>query len=224
MSRRKKNYQNTEEIPRQQSYKKNITPLNNTQKEYMASLRENPITIGTGSAGSGKTFLAVCQAVSEFERNSISRIILVRPAVTTEKFGFLPGDLNEKLDPYMLPLFDALYDRWSPKQVKSMIEINEIELAPLAFMRGRTLNNSFIILDEAQNTTKAQMKLFLSRLGQHVKVAITGDLDQSDLFEINGLSWAISILEKCPSVKIVNFGISDIVRSELAKQLIKYMT
>ena len=202
---------------------KNIKPKTDKQVDYIEALCQFPVVIGEGAAGSGKTFLAVYRATKEFEDENIDRIILVRPIVATESLGFLPGDLEEKVDPYMKPLFDALYDRWGPKIVATRLEIHEIEIAPLAFMRGRTFNRCFLILDEAQNTTVDQMKMFLTRLGNHVKVAITGDLSQYDLDKYNGLTWAIEKLQHCPSVAIVNFEVDDVVRSDLTKELLRYL-
>ena len=210
---------------RQQSnfhFTKNIKPRNPRQVDYLEDLCQYPVVIAEGSPGSGKTYLAVYRATKEYEDKEINRIILVRPIVATESLGYLPGNIDEKVDPYMTPLFDALYERWGPKQVNRLREEGEIVVAPLAFMRGRTFSNCFLILDEAQNTTIDQMKMFLTRLGNHVKVAITGDLTQYDLVENNGLRWAIDRLEHCPSVSIVKFYNSDVVRSALSQQLLEY--
>lgn len=205
------------------SYKKNIHPKTEKQAEYLEALRDYPITLAIGSAGTGKTFLAVCKAYEEYMAKRVKRIILVRPAVATESFGYLPGTLEEKLDPYMKPLWDAFLYRMAPKTLKEKVENGDIEVAPLAYMRGRTFNDAFLILDEAQNATQEQMKLFLSRLGENVKVAIAGDISQSDLKFENGFTWAIGRLRECPSVSTVRFDLDDIVRSDLARQIMKYL-
>ena len=214
---KQKNYENT-------PYTKNINPLNNRQEKYMAALKEYPVIFGVGSAGTGKTYIAVMQAIKEYEEHKIAKIVLVRPAVATEELGFLPGDLEEKLDPYLKPLFDALESRWGPRKVANMLnDTKEIEIAPLAFMRGRTFSNCVIILDEAQNITLDQMKMFLTRLGEQVKCIITGDLEQSDLPTNNGLQWAIDKLKNCSSVQIIHFNQGHVVRSELVKEILHYL-
>jgi len=169
------------------------------------------------------TLLAVYRATREIDDNSLDRIILVRPIVATEDLGYLPGGIEDKVDPYMRPLFDALYSRWGPAVVAKKMDLNEIEIAPLAYMRGRTLNNCFVILDEAQNTTVDQMRMFLTRMGDNVKVAITGDITQYDLGKYNGLTWALAKLKDCPSVACIKFDIKDVVRSDLAKQILEYI-
>ena len=209
-----------DETPR---YQKSLITKNENQLRYYEILQTYPITIGLGSAGSGKTFIAAYQAAWEYEHGNVDKIILVRPAVTNESFGFLPGTLEEKLDPYMRPLFDSLELRLGVKRLDTMLETGEIELAPLAFMRGRSFTKSFIIFDEAQNATREQMKMFLTRFGEGVRVAITGDLDQSDLRHDNGLEWAVRCLQNCPSVATVRFYQADVVRSELVKEIMEYL-
>lgn len=214
-----KKYKNQEE-PR---YQKSLIPKTENQRRYYTSLQDYPITIGLGSAGSGKTYIASYQAAWEYEHGLVDKIVLVRPAVTNESFGFLPGTLEEKLDPYMRPLFDCLEQRLGIKRLDAMLQSGEIEIAPLAFMRGRTFTRSFIILDEAQNSTRDQMMMFLTRFGEGVKVAITGDLDQSDLRHDNGLEWATRCLSDCSSVSIVRFYQEDVVRSTLVKDIMRYL-
>jgi len=212
-----KDYENT-------NFVKNIRPRNDKQAFYLESMKEFPVTIGIGHAGTGKSFLAVYRATKEFEANKINKLVLVRPHVATENLGFLPGTLEEKMDPYMRPLFDALQSRWGPKKVDKMISTGEIEIAPLAFMRGRTLNNCAVIFDEAQNSTVDQMKMFLTRFGENIKVMINGDPTQSDIVgSDNGLVWAVSKLRECSSVNIVGFSETDVVRSELVKDILKYL-
>lgn len=215
-----KKYKQREEQPR---YQRSLIPKTETQQRYYASLQEYPITIGLGSAGSGKTYIAAYQAAWEYEHGNVDKIILVRPAVANEKFGYLPGTLEEKMDPYMRPLFDCFEQRFGVKKLDSMLQIGEIEIAPLAFMRGRTFHKSFIVLDEAQNSTQEQMMMFLTRFGEGVKVAITGDLDQSDLKHDNGLEWAVRRLTNCSSVSIIKFHQEDVVRSPLVKDLMRYL-
>lgn len=206
-----------------QPYTKNILPRNKKQEEFIKALVEYPIIFGVGSAGTGKTFLSVVQAIREYEIEAVNRILLVRPAVTTEKLGYLPGNLDDKLDPFMRPLFDAFHQRWAPKRIDSMMEYGEIELASLAYMRGRTFNNCALIFDEAQNSTIDQMKMLLTRLGDNVKCMINGDPQQTDISGTNGLVWAVQKLENCSSVSIVKFDKKDVVRSELTKQLVHYL-
>ena len=220
MSKKYKQHHQEEQQPK---YQKSLIPKTENQRKYYSSLQDYPITIGLGSAGSGKTYIAAYQAAWEYEHGSVDKIVLVRPAVTNESFGFLPGTLEEKLDPYMRPLFDCLEQRFGIKKLDSMIQSGEIELAPLAFMRGRTFNKSFVILDEAQNSTRDQMMMFLTRFGEGVKVAITGDLEQSDLRHDNGLEWAVRRLVNCSSVSTVRFYQDDVVRSHLVKELMRYL-
>lgn len=203
---------------------KDVTPKNKHQKKFLNAIVEFPVVFAVGSAGTGKTYLAAAKALEDFSYSFVDRIVLVRPVVATESLGYLPGDFKEKLDPYLLPLFDCFIQLTNEQYIQQLREAEKIQIAPLAFMRGRTFTNSFIILDEAQNTTVSQMKLFLTRFGENVRVVITGDLSQSDLKEPeNGLSWAIDKLKLCPSVEIVEYSQRDVVRSKLASELIKYL-
>lgn len=201
----------------------NVRALNNKQLEFIHALKEYPVVFGIGPAGTGKTYLSVVHAVKEYDNKKVNKIILVRPAVATESLGYLPGDLNEKLDPYMIPLFETLQERWGKQKVKQLMDNGNIEVAPLAFMRGRTFHNCVLIFDEAQNCTLSQMKLLLTRMGDNIKCMINGDISQSDLSNGNGLSWAIKKLTPCPSVRIIKFEVQHIVRSELAKQMVEYL-
>ncbi|MEM4657878.1 MAG: PhoH family protein [Candidatus Methanosuratincola sp.] len=203
--------------------KRIIAPKSLNQKYYIDAIRKNDIVFGVGPAGTGKTYLAMAMAVSEFLSRKVSRIILTRPAVEAgEKLGFLPGDLQQKIDPYLKPLFDALYDMMDFEKASRLIERGPIEIAPLAYMRGRTLNDAFIILDEAQNTTTMQMKMFLTRLGFNSKVVITGDLTQVDLErgERSGLHQAIDLLKDVEGIAIVRFSRQDVVRHPLVRHII----
>ncbi len=194
-----------------------------SQKEYVKKVKENDIIFAVGPAGTGKTYLAVAFAVSELKKGMISRIILVRPAVEAgESLGFLPGDLKEKIDPYLRPLYDALQDMIPYEQLKSYLERGVIEIVPLAYMRGRTLNNAFVILDEAQNTTEIQMKMFLTRLGTNSKSIITGDITQIDLpsKKNSGLIQVMSILKGIEGVGFMNFKKEDVIRHRLVKEII----
>ena len=193
------------------------------QQKYMQAIQKNTITIGVGPAGTGKTYLAVAAAVAAFRERSINRIILTRPAVEAgERLGFLPGDLQNKVDPYLRPLYDALYDMLGPENFQKYQERGAIEVAPLAYMRGRTLDDSFIILDEAQNTTKEQMKMFLTRLGFGSKIVITGDVTQIDLPDdkVSGLKDAIRVLEGVNDIAICKLTSADVVRHALVQQII----
>ena len=193
------------------------------QQKYMKAIQKNTITIGVGPAGTGKTYLAVAAAVAAFRERSINRIILTRPAVEAgERLGFLPGDLQNKVDPYLRPLYDALYDMLGPENFQKYQERGAIEVAPLAYMRGRTLDDSFIILDEAQNTTKEQMKMFLTRLGFGSKIVITGDVTQIDLPDdkVSGLKDAIRVLEGVQDIAICKLTSADVVRHALVQQII----
>lgn len=193
------------------------------QQKYMKAIQENTITIGVGPAGTGKTYLAVAAAVAAFRERTVNRIILTRPAVEAgERLGFLPGDLQNKVDPYLRPLYDALYDMLGPETFQKYQERGSIEVAPLAYMRGRTLDDSFIILDEAQNTTREQMKMFLTRLGFGSKIVITGDVTQIDLPDdkVSGLKDAVRVLEDVKDIAICKLSGADVVRHALVQQII----
>ena len=193
------------------------------QQKYMKAIQKNTITVGVGPAGTGKTYLAVAAAVAAFRERTVNRIILTRPAVEAgERLGFLPGDLQNKVDPYLRPLYDALYDMLGPETYQQYLERGSIEVAPLAYMRGRTLDDSFIILDEAQNTTREQMKMFLTRLGFGSKIVITGDVTQIDLPEekVSGLKDAIRVLEGVEDIAICTLTSSDVVRHALVQKII----
>ena len=193
------------------------------QQRYMKAISKNTITIGVGPAGTGKTYLAVAAAVAAFREKAVNRIILTRPAVEAgERLGFLPGDLQNKVDPYLRPLYDALYDMLGAETYQKYLERGNIEVAPLAYMRGRTLDDSFIILDEAQNTTREQMKMFLTRLGFGSKIVITGDITQIDLpsDKVSGLKDAVRILDNVPDIAICHLTASDVVRHALVQRII----
>lgn len=201
-----------------------IYPKTYGQKQYVSALMNHDIVFGVGPAGTGKTYLAVVYAVSLLKKNEIRRIVLTRPAVEAgESLGFLPGDLKEKVDPYLRPLYDALYEMLGEETTTKMIEKGTIEIAPLAYMRGRTLNGAFIILDEAQNTTKSQMKMFLTRLGFNSKMVITGDISQIDLpsGKQSGLVEAIKILNDIDDIKVCKFTTEDVVRHPLVSKIIR---
>ena len=194
------------------------------QKTYCDAIAKNTITLGIGPAGTGKTYLAVAMAVSAFRAKEVNRIILTRPAVEAgEKLGFLPGDLQQKVDPYLRPLYDALFDMLGPESFQRYQERGNIEVAPLAYMRGRTLDDSFIILDEAQNTTTEQMKMFLTRLGFNSKIVVTGDITQIDLPDgkRSGLVDIIKILKNIDDIQTVRFSEKDVVRHRLVQDIIK---
>ena len=203
--------------------KKLISPRNINQKDFIGNLMNYDLTFGIGPAGTGKTYLAIAVAVSMFLKGQVDKVILTRPAVEAgEKLGFLPGDIKDKIDPYMQPLYDALNDFLPVKQVSKMLEDKKIEIIPLAFMRGRTLSNSFIILDEGQNTTSNQMKMFLTRLGRNSKAAVTGDLTQIDLPKgfVSGLNEATKILNKLNDIGFVYFTSKDVVRHNLVQKIV----
>ena len=203
---------------------KPVKPKTLGQKQYIDAIRHNTVTIGVGPAGTGKTYLAVAEAVSAFRAKTVNRIILTRPAVEAgEKLGFLPGDLQQKIDPYLRPLYDALFDMLGAENFQKSQERGDIEVAPLAYMRGRTLNDSFIILDEAQNTTTEQMKMFLTRLGFNSKVVVTGDITQIDLpgGKKSGLRDAVEILKDIEDIEIVKLTARDVVRHRLVQEIIK---
>ena len=200
-----------------------IHPKTLGQKEYLAAIRKNAITFGVGPAGTGKTYLAVAMAVKAFKSKDVSRIILTRPAVEAgEKLGFLPGDLQSKVDPYLRPLYDALYQIMGPDSFMKNMEKGLIEVAPLAYMRGRTLDNAFIILDEAQNTSPAQMKMFLTRIGFGSKVVVTGDLTQKDLptGAPSGLDTAMKVLRKVDDISFCEMTSLDVVRHPLVQKIV----
>jgi phosphate starvation-inducible PhoH-like protein len=203
--------------------KRMVQPRSINQRRYVEAIEQNDMVFGIGPAGTGKTYLAVAMAASALLAKKISRIILVRPAVEAgERLGFLPGSLQEKIDPYLRPLYDALYDLLDQERVDKMLERNVIEVAPLAFMRGRTLNDAFIIMDEAQNTTSEQMKMFLTRLGNNAKAVITGDVTQIDLpnAKKSGLIEAMNILNGVDGIKFVEFESGDVVRHHLVQRII----
>ena len=200
-----------------------VAPKSVQQKRYVDSIRRNTITFGIGPAGTGKTWLAVACAAAALSNREVNRIILTRPAVEAgERLGFLPGDLMAKVDPYLRPLFDALQDMFDPDKVTGFLERGTIEVAPLAFMRGRTLNDSFVILDEAQNTSPEQMKMFLTRLGFNSKMVITGDITQIDLprEQTSGLIVVKDILEEVEGIDFVQFGREDVVRHRLVQRIV----
>jgi len=200
-----------------------VGPRTVNQKRYVDAIRSNTITFGIGPAGTGKTYLATAMAVSAYFSKQVGRIILTRPAVEAgESLGFLPGTVSEKVDPYFRPLFDALYDMMEGEKLAALIEKGEIEVAPLAFMRGRTLNDSFIILDEAQNTSPEQMKMFLTRLGFGSKMVVTGDVTQIDLphSRVSGLVTVTEVLEEIDDIDIVQFDGHDVVRHKLVQSIV----
>ena len=200
-----------------------VAPKTVNQKRYVDAIREETITVGIGPAGTGKSFLAVACAVAALQRREVNRIVLTRPAVEAgERLGFLPGDVMAKVDPYMRPLFDALYDMLEPDRVNQYLERGTIEVAPLAFLRGRTLNDSFIILDEAQNTSQEQMKMFLTRLGFNSKMVVTGDITQIDLDkgQQSGLVVIGDILSDVEGIRFVRFGGEDVVRHKLVQRIV----
>ncbi|QOR36902.1 PhoH family protein [Clostridium sp. 'deep sea'] len=201
-----------------------VSPKTKGQQKYVESIRNNTLVFGVGPAGTGKTYLAIAMAVASLRNREVSRIVLTRPAVEAgERLGFLPGDLQAKIDPYLRPLYDALYDIMGAEQFVKYLEKGVIEVAPLAYMRGRTLDNSFVILDEAQNTTKEQMKMFLTRLGFGSQAIVTGDITQTDLprDRKSGLKEAVKILDKVKDIGIVFLTEKDVVRHALVQRIIK---
>jgi len=204
--------------------KRTVQPRSINQRKYVEAIEQNDMTFGVGPAGTGKTYLAVAMAVAAMNAKKVSRIVLVRPAVEAgERLGFLPGTLQDKVDPYLRPLYDALYDLLEPEKVDKMLEKNVIEVAPLAFMRGRTLNDAFIIMDEAQNTTIEQMKMFLTRMGNNSKAVITGDITQIDLPNPrkSGLLDAINILDGVEGIQFCHFEDVDVVRHALVQRIVR---
>ncbi len=194
------------------------------QQEYVQAIRDHDLTFAVGPAGTGKTYLAMALAVVALKNKEVERIVLTRPAVEAgEKLGFLPGDLTQKVDPYLRPLYDALYDFMGVDSYQKLLERGTVEVAPLAYMRGRTLSDSFIILDEAQNTTSEQMKMFLTRLGFHSKVVVTGDVTQTDLpaGKKSGLTEALEILKDIPEIGMVHLTAKDVVRHELVQKIVE---
>jgi len=204
--------------------KRMVQPRSLNQRHYVEAIEQTDMVFGIGPAGTGKTYLAVAMAAAALLAKKVSRIVLVRPAVEAgERLGFLPGSLQEKVDPYLRPLYDALYDLLEPERVDKMLERNVIEVAPLAFMRGRTLNDAFIIMDEAQNTTSEQMKMFLTRLGNNAKAVITGDITQIDLPnpKKSGLIEAMNILDGVDGIRFIRFEDGDVVRHHLVQRIIR---
>ncbi len=204
--------------------KKSIIPRSEKQKEYVRALRQSDIVISAGPAGTGKTFLAVAVGLTMLLEKKIERIILSRPAVEAgERLGFLPGDMKEKVDPYLRPLYDSLYDLFHFEKIQRMIEIGDIEIAPLAFMRGRTLKNSFAILDEAQNATDTQIKMFLTRIGENSKIVVNGDPSQIDLPNKNmsGLDRSKKLLNHLNEISVIDFDHTDVVRHPLVSKIVK---
>ncbi len=205
------------------SAKKAVVPKSANQRRYLEAIRDNDMVIAIGPAGTGKTYLAVAMAITLLQEKRVQRIILARPAVEAgERLGFLPGDIAAKVDPYLRPLYDALYDMLEPDRIESLLERSIIEVAPLAFMRGRTLNESFVILDEGQNTTSEQMKMFLTRIGFDSKAVVTGDVTQIDLpaERMSGLVEAREVLSGIPGIEFVHFDETDVVRHPLVQQII----
>ena len=204
--------------------KKSIIPRSEKQKSYVRALRQSDIVISTGPAGTGKTFLAVAVGLTMLLEKKIERIILSRPAVEAgERLGFLPGDMKEKVDPYLRPLYDSLYDLFDFEKIQRMIEIGDIEIAPLAFMRGRTLKNSFAILDEAQNASDIQIKMFLTRIGENSKIVVNGDPSQIDLQNksMSGLQKSKELLGHLNEISVIDFDHSDVVRHPLVSKIVK---
>ena len=212
-----------EDIPTLQTRRTDLRPRTPTQAAYLDNIAVHDISFGIGPAGTGKTYLAVACAVDALERSAVQRIVLTRPAVEAgEKLGFLPGDLGQKVDPYLRPLYDALYDLMGFDRVQKAFERNAIEIAPLAFMRGRTLNNAFVILDEAQNTTPEQMKMFLTRIGFGAKAVVTGDVSQIDLpkGQLSGLIDAERVLKRVKGISVTRFTTADVVRHPLVARIV----
>jgi phosphate starvation-inducible PhoH-like protein len=220
----KTNNEGTGEVVAIQTRKKLVRPRGANQKAYLKSIRDHDLAFGIGPAGTGKTYLAVASAIDALENEQVRRIVLVRPAVEAgERLGFLPGDMSQKVDPYLRPMYDALFDMLGPDQVSRLIEKNIIEVAPLAFMRGRSLNDSFVILDEAQNTSVAQMKMFLTRIGFGSRAVVTGDVTQIDLpsGQQSGLKNAIDILSDVDGVAFTYFTPGDVVRHQLVQRIVE---
>ncbi len=204
--------------------KKTLMARTPTQASYIKALRRHEMTFGIGPAGTGKTYIAVAAGVEMYEQNKIDRLVFTRPAVEAgEKLGFLPGDMKEKIDPYLRPIYDALHDFLGAERVEKMMERNEIEIAPLAFMRGRTLSRAYVLLDEAQNTTTSQMKMFLSRMGEDSRMVITGDPSQTDLLngQMSGLKEALLVLRDIDDIAFIEFNNQDVVRHKLVGKILQ---
>lgn len=212
-------------IERDQSYIRKVRPRSDNQRMLMEAIESNPLTLALGPAGTGKTYLAISAAVEALEAGSVARILLSRPAVEAgENLGFLPGDMRDKLDPYLRPLYDALNDRLGNKRLRQYLDDGTIEIAPVAFMRGRTLNNSFVLIDEAQNCTYGQLKMLLTRLGWHSTMVITGDPDQTDLLpELSGLSSIGTRLDALDDVAVVRLTDQDVVRHPLVGRMLSVL-
>jgi len=207
-----------------QTRRKLVRARGPNQRAYLRNIREHDLAFGIGPAGTGKTYLAVASAIDALEKEQVRRIVLVRPAVEAgERLGFLPGDMSQKVDPYLRPMYDALFDMMGTEQVARLIERNTIEVAPLAFMRGRSLNDSFVILDEAQNTSVAQMKMFLTRIGFGSRAVVTGDITQIDLpsGQLSGLKNAVEILSKVDGIAFTYFTPGDVVRHQLVQRIVE---
>jgi phosphate starvation-inducible PhoH-like protein len=211
-----------QEERRDQSYIRKIRPQNNNQALLMAALAENNLTLAVGPAGTGKTYLAISAAVETLEAGKVDRIILSRPAIEAgESIGFLPGDLHEKMAPYLRPLYDALNDRIGAKRLRQHLSDGTIEIAPIGYMRGRTLNNAFVVIDEVQNCTYGQIKMLLTRLGWHSTMVLTGDPDQSDLLEgMSGLTEIVNRLDGVPGIAVVRMTAGDVVRHPLVASML----
>jgi len=207
---------------REQSYRRKVRPQSDGQQRLMAAIEHHNLTIAVGPAGTGKTYLAVSTAVAALEAGEVGRIVLTRPAVEAgERLGYLPGDINDKLAPYLRPLNDALNERLGGRRVKQLMTEGAIEIAPIAYMRGRTLNNAFIVIDEAQNCTYGQIKMLLTRLGWHSTMVVTGDPDQSDLLDgLSGLTEIARRLDPIPDIAVVRLGDRDIVRHPLVADML----
>ncbi|MEM9421286.1 MAG: PhoH family protein [Pseudomonadota bacterium] len=214
-----------EDRGRDQKFRKNIRPQNENQKQFFELVEGRSIVFSVGPAGTGKTYIAVAKAVEALEAGRVGRIVLSRPAVEAgENLGYLPGDMEDKLSPYLRPLYDALTDRLSAKKVRALMAEGAIEVAPIAFMRGRTLNNAFIVIDEAQNCTYAQLKMLLTRLGWHSSMVVTGDPDQTDLLPgVSGLREITNKLDEVDDIGIVRFEKPDVVRHPLVAQMIEHI-
>ncbi len=210
---------------RDRKYIRNVKPRSDGQRQLMEAIREFSLTLAIGPAGTGKTYLAITSAVEALEKGEIERIILSRPAMEAgESLGYLPGDMHEKMAPYLRPLYDALGDRMGGKRVRQLIEDGTIEIAPVGFMRGRTLNNSFVVIDEAQNCTYGQLKMLISRLGWHSTMVVTGDPDQTDLLdELSGLKTISQRLEALENIAVIRLGQGDIVRHPLVAEMLEVL-